>query len=56
LICDPFLGSGTTALAGYLEGRRFIGCDLDPGGVETTRQRLDEATAEVENGAEADNC
>jgi DNA modification methylase len=25
LVCDPFLGSGTTAEACLLEGRRFIG-------------------------------
>jgi site-specific DNA-methyltransferase (adenine-specific) len=40
LIVDPFLGSGTTAVAAVMEGRRFIGCDIDPGCVETTRRRL----------------
>ncbi len=40
LIVDPFLGSGTTAVAAVLEGRRFLGCDVDPGCVETTRRRL----------------
>lgn len=29
LVCDPFLGTGTTAIACYLTGRRFIGCDID---------------------------
>jgi DNA modification methylase len=28
LVCDPFSGSGTTALACYDHGRRFIGGDL----------------------------
>jgi tRNA G10 N-methylase Trm11 len=42
LIVDPFLGSGTTAVAAVMEGRRFIGCDIDPGCVETTRRRLEE--------------
>jgi modification methylase len=27
LVCDPFLGSGTTALAASLEGRKFVGCE-----------------------------
>ena len=45
LIVDPFLGSGTTAVAAIMEGRRFIGCDIDPGCVETTRRRLVELTA-----------
>lgn len=27
LVCDPFLGSGTTALACYRLGRRFVGCE-----------------------------
>ena len=49
LVVDPFLGSGTTAVAAVLEGRRFIGCDIDPGCVETTRRRLVELTARPEN-------
>jgi site-specific DNA-methyltransferase (adenine-specific) len=49
LIVDPFLGSGTTAVAAVMEGRRFIGCDIDPGCVETTRRRLIELAARPEN-------
>jgi hypothetical protein len=42
LICDPFIGSGTTAIACLLEGRRFVGADIDPGCVETARRRIEE--------------
>ena len=44
LVVDPFLGSGTTALACLATGRRFLGCDVDPGAVSLARERL-EATA-----------
>lgn len=40
LVVDPFLGSGTTALAGKELRRVFIGCDIDPRAVETTRRRI----------------
>ena len=30
LVCDPFCGSGTTALACMTEGRRFVGSEVDP--------------------------
>jgi ParB-like chromosome segregation protein Spo0J len=53
LIVDPFIGSGTTAVAAVMEGRRFIGCDIDPGCVETTRRRLVELAARPENEAGA---
>jgi site-specific DNA-methyltransferase (adenine-specific) len=40
LVCDPFLGGGTTAVAAQQAGRRFVGCDVDPGAVEVTLERL----------------
>lgn len=30
IICDPMMGSGTTAIACHKLGRKFIGCELDP--------------------------
>ncbi len=29
LICDPFVGAGTTGVAALSLGRRFVGCDID---------------------------
>jgi site-specific DNA-methyltransferase (adenine-specific) len=49
VVFDPCCGSGTTALAAVTEGRRFLGGDLDPACVETTRRRLVELAAEREN-------
>lgn len=40
LVLDPFLGSGTTALACRLEGRRFLGCDIDPACLDVASERL----------------
>ena len=41
VVLDPFVGSGTTAAAAVAEGRRFIGCDVDPGAVAMTLDRLE---------------
>lgn len=30
LVCDPFVGSGTTAIAALSEGRRFVGAEQKP--------------------------
>lgn len=30
LVCDPFVGSGTTAIAALSEGRRFVGSEQKP--------------------------
>jgi hypothetical protein len=39
-VLDPFLGSGTTALACLQEGRRCVGVEKEPAYVETARKRL----------------
>ena len=40
LVIDPFLGSGTTALAALNEGRRFAGCDIDADWVSAAKMRV----------------
>ena len=42
LICDPFLGSGTTAIAAVNSGRHYIGYEIDPGYFQICCDRLDE--------------
>lgn len=39
-IIDPFLGSGTTALACQKYGRKFIGIEIDPKYFEIAKQRI----------------
>jgi len=40
LVCDPFLGGGTTAIAALALRRRFIGADVDAEHVETAKRRI----------------
>jgi hypothetical protein len=40
LVCDPLLGSGTTAVACLKTGRHFVGGDIDAAAVRITRARL----------------
>lgn len=40
VVCDPFVGTGTTALEATKLGRRFIGSDADADRVEQSRRRL----------------
>jgi DNA modification methylase len=50
VVLDPFVGSGTTAVAAVLEGRRFIGCELHDDDerpyVSTARARVAHALLE----------
>ena len=41
LVCDPFLGSGTTAWCCAKTQRRFVGSDNDPKCVEISRERVE---------------
>ena len=45
-ILDPFAGSGTTGVAALLEGRRFIGVELDPTYHAIAARRLADAAAQ----------
>jgi site-specific DNA-methyltransferase (adenine-specific) len=40
VVCDPFLGGGTTAISALSQTRRFVGCDINSEAVATTLRRL----------------
>ncbi len=40
IVLDPFVGTGTTAIAARALGRRYIGIDIDPHYVDITIQKL----------------
>lgn len=40
LVFDCFIGSGTTAAVAQKLGRRWIGCDINKGAIQTTAKRL----------------
>lgn len=46
IVCDPFLGSGTTGVACASLGRRFIGIEIDPRYFEIACKRIDQAQAQ----------
>ena len=40
IVCDPFLGSGSTAVAAKRLNRNFIGCDINPQYVAIAQNRI----------------
>ena len=40
LVLDPYMGSGSTAVAAVRAGRHFVGYDTDPGYVATAKERV----------------
>ena len=44
LILDPFIGSGTTAIAAIRTGRHYIGFEKDPGYYNMVQERINKAT------------
>lgn len=47
VIMDPFMGSGTTGCAAVLEGRDFIGIELDKGYFEMAKKRIEKTQSEL---------
>lgn len=45
LVLDPFIGSGSTAVAAVETDRRFVGFDTDPAYIELAERRVAEATS-----------
>lgn len=50
LVVDPFLGGGTVGVVALRLNRQFIGIDLDPESVETSKERIFTMLQEVDNG------
>jgi len=50
IVLDPFVGTGTTAVAAKKLGRRFIGIDIDPTYVAISKRNLEKANPTMING------
>lgn len=51
LVLDPFMGSGTTAVASKALGRRFVGFELSREYVRMAEQRLRETVSDAKDAA-----
>jgi len=49
-VLDPFIGTGTTAIAAKKLGRKFVGIDIDPKYVEIANKKLEVEEPTVING------
>ena len=43
IVCDPFMGSGTTGVAAVRQGRQFIGIEQDAAHFATACRRIEDA-------------
>lgn len=50
IVLDPFIGTGTTAVAAKKLGRKFIGIDIDPKYVEIAKRKVEQAKPSIING------
>jgi len=53
LVLDPFVGSGTTAVAALRNGRHFAGYDLDTSYIELAEARVEQERQEMEKSVRA---
>ncbi len=50
IVLDPFIGTGTTAVAAKRLGRRFIGIDIDKNYVEMTKKKVEKTNTTMIDG------
>lgn len=43
VVFDPFMGSGSTGIAAIRAGRKFVGCEINPGHFDIACRRISEA-------------
>jgi site-specific DNA-methyltransferase (adenine-specific)/adenine-specific DNA-methyltransferase len=55
IIMDCFMGSGTTCAVAQKLGRRWIGCDINTGAINTTIKRLNNIIEEQKDNIKADS-
>lgn len=55
VVLDPFMGSGTTGMAAVLEGRDFIGIEIDPDYFAIAERRIKEAQLQLRLPLEVNN-
>jgi DNA modification methylase len=48
IVCDPFLGSGTTGVASLTLGHTFLGCEIDPRTAREAKERLEAISPSTE--------
>ena len=54
VVFDPFLGSGTTAVAAKQAGRIYIGCDISDEYCSIAEQRLESTESYVAEAVKAE--
>jgi adenine-specific DNA-methyltransferase len=55
LVMDCFIGSGPTAIAAQMLGRRWIGCDINKGAIQISSKRLQTTIQEQINPSKRDS-
>ncbi len=48
LVCDPFMGAGTTGVAAMIEGRRFVGVEIDEAAFDIACRRIEQAQRQAD--------
>lgn len=47
VVLDPFMGSGTTAIAALKAGRKYVGYDIDPEYIKLAEERIAPHRAQI---------